>query len=60
MDFHDSTLIGEEPKKSKLILLGLTMWPLLYLGIFILSGTTFVSYSLTRFAMFHLILYFAP
>lgn len=42
-------------KILKLILLCLTIWPLLYLGIFTLSGTIELFYSLNRLIMFHLI-----
>lgn len=42
-------------KILKLILLCLTIWPLLYLGIFVLNGTVEFFDSLTRLAMFHLI-----
>lgn len=42
-------------KVLKFILLCLTIWPLLYLVVFVLSGTVESFNLLTRLAMFHLI-----
>lgn len=42
-------------KVLKLILLCLTAWPLLYVGIFVLSGTIELFYSLNTHIMFSLI-----